>query len=488
MLCVSRQESNTLVKPSSIPLKPLSQPELHSLMLESLPEGVCCLDMQGNFTYLNRAAAQMLQVDPGEVLGRSFHETMHHSRLHSSSTSEDDCLICRNLRSEQGCFVNHEVFWRPNGSSFPAEYSAQPLRTESGDQGMILTFSDVTQRQMHAREMMYILSSAKCLLWYGDLQYVRSKQKIRWFIWPADPIAAQRFLPIPIAEGQSFAEAYYACRLDEDKGVSDDYGTQAVLEGRNYHQEYRCRRIDGEIRWIAEDVQVEPISEDRWRAVGVCTDITERKQREQEIAILNERLQRAIMETHHRVKNNLQIIVALIELQTIDRPQMLPLSEFKRLSLHVRSLAAIHDLLTAEIKTKGETESLSARSVLEHLLTTIAQTTGKTRLHYDLEDARLSNRQCASLALIANELIANALKHGREEIRLRFTTRDVEAVLEICDDGPGFPTDFSPRSAANTGLELIESLTRTDLLGQTRYENRREGGARVVVQFPLPLA
>jgi two-component sensor histidine kinase len=335
--------------------------------------------------------------------------------------------------------------------------------------------------------MLYVLTSAKCLLWYGDAEYVRAKGKLRWFIWPADPVAAQRFLPFPIAEGQGFGEAFYACRLDEDKDQSNDIGTRAVLAGENYHQEFRCRGADGEVRWIAEEVQVEPIAQDRWRLAGVCTDITPLKQREREIEVLNERLQRSLMETHHRVKNNLQIIVALIELQTIDRPETLPLAEFTRLRQHVQSLAAIHGLLTAEIKSKGQGESLSAQAVLEQLLTMVGQTTGSAALHYEVEDAILTNHQSACLALITNELIANAMKHGRTEILVRFTSHDGTGILEVCDDGPGFEPGFSARAAANTGLDLIESLTRKDLAGETEYENRTEGGARVVVRFPITL-
>ncbi|MGC4043111.1 MAG: ATP-binding protein [Armatimonas sp.] len=61
------------------------------------------------------------------------------------------------------------------------------------------------------------------------------------------------------------------------------------------------------------------------------------------------------------------------------------------------------------------------------------------------------------------------------------------AHLEVCDDGPGFPAAFDPRRSSNTGLELIESLGVWDLGGEIRYENQEEGGARVVVTFPLLL-
>jgi PAS domain S-box-containing protein len=473
------------LKPTHNPSQPFSSSEMYGLMLESMLEGVCCLDMQGCITYLNRAAARMLQADPIDLIGQNCHEAMHQSREYVASSRQEDCPICRNIQSVSGAFVNHEVFWRSNGTSFPVEYSVQPLINDTGACATMITFSDITRRQIQAHEMLYILTAAKCLLWYADVQYVRSKDKMRWFLWPADPEAAQRFLPFPVAEEQSFAQAFYACRLEEDKAVTDDYGRQEILAGRNYHHQYRCRRIDGEICWIAEDVQIEPVSEDRWRAVGVCTDITELKRREQEIEVLNERLRRAIQETHHRVKNNLQVIAALIELQTIDEPQTLPRSEFIRLSRHVRSLASIHDLLTAETRTKAHPDSLSARAIFEQLLTSIERTIGSAQLRYELDDARLTNHQCAALALITNELIANAMKHGRAEIYVRFAVSEMNAVLEVCDDGPGFPADFSPRLAANTGLELIENLTRKDLAGQTHYANRIEGGARVLIQFPL---
>src|SRR5580658_749440 len=164
--------------------EPTMQPDAHRLLLECMAEGVCSLDTRGKLTFLNRAAAQMLGVDPLAVLGRSCHEVMHQS--HSSASTPEECPICQTLCSPQGSLVTHEVFWRPDGTSFPVEYSARPLREGEIDYGTIITFSDVTRREIHAREMLYILASAKCLLWYADIQYVRPKQKMRWFLWPAD--------------------------------------------------------------------------------------------------------------------------------------------------------------------------------------------------------------------------------------------------------------------------------------------------------------
>ena len=77
-------------------------------------------------------------------------------------------------------------------------------------------------------------------------------------------------------------------------------------------------------------------------------------------------------------------------------------------------------------------------------------------------------------------------KHGKGDIEVWFGVRDEMLGLEVIDDGPGFPDRFDPKTMSNTGLELIESLSRWDLRGEVRYENRAEGGACVFVRFPLP--
>ncbi len=106
-------------------------------------------------------------------------------------------------------------------------------------------------------------------------------------------------------------------------------------------------------------------------------------------------------------------------------------------------------------------------------------------MRFQIEDARLSHRQVTSLALIANELLSNALKHSRGDAEVVFTVQEDAAHLEVRDDGPGFPADFDPARAANTGLELVENLIVWDLRGQVQFGNREEGGGRVVVTFPL---
>ena len=161
----------------------------------------------------------------------------------------------------------------------------------------------------------------------------------------------------------------------------------------------------------------------------------------------------------------------------------MPVAELVRLSANVRALGVIHDILTQEAKEGSEQETLSAKAVLEKLLGMLQQTSGHHRLEFAIDEVRHLGRQATALALISNELISNAQKHGNSATDVRLYVGEGSATLSVEDDGPGFPDGFDPMVASNTGLELVENMAKWDLRGKTRYERRPEGGGRVTVTF-----
>jgi two-component sensor histidine kinase len=224
-------------------------------------------------------------------------------------------------------------------------------------------------------------------------------------------------------------------------------------------------------------------------------EIVERKRAESEIILhqhsieaLNQRLQRAMTETHHRVKNNLQIITSMIDMYVLEDRQFISAEEIRKLGIHIQTLAAVHELLTQEAKDDGQAHSLPARQVLERLLEMLQRTAGSRRIHSEIVEARLSARQGTSLALIMNELISNALKYGEGDIEVSLTVECGRAILWVYDDGPGFPEGFDPIKAANTGLELVHNLSQWDLGGDVHFSTREGGGGCVTVTIPLPEA
>ena len=208
-------------------------------------------------------------------------------------------------------------------------------------------------------------------------------------------------------------------------------------------------------------------------------------ERTAEIDALNQRLRRAMSETHHRVKNNLQVISALVDMQQMEDAEFVPMSELTRLGQHVRSLAVIHDLLTHQAKTDDRVADLEIRDMVEKLIPMLQAMMPERPIHATMAEMRLPIRPATSLTILINEMVSNAGKHGKGDIEIDLTQDGDNGRLIVRDHGPGFPPDFDPRKAAHTGLDLIQDLTQWDMMGTVAFENAAGGGAQIVIDFPL---
>ncbi len=95
-------------------------------VLESVGDGIYGMDLEGRITVINPAAAQMLGYRPEEVLGQKAHELFHHSHADGTSYPAEESPIQATLVNRTTMRVSNEVFWRKDGTSFPAEYVARP--------------------------------------------------------------------------------------------------------------------------------------------------------------------------------------------------------------------------------------------------------------------------------------------------------------------------------------------------------------------------
>ena len=239
--------------------------------------------------------------------------------------------------------------------------------------------------------------------------------------------------------------------------------------------------VNGE---LVEQVQVRRDTE---AALALVNDTLENRVQERtaEIDALNQRLRRAMAETHHRVKNNLQVIAALVDMQTMEGTDTVPMREMERLGHHIASLALIHDLLTHQAKTDDYVADIDMRDAVQKLIPLLQVMMPDRVLRVNAAAMRLAVRPGASLTILINELVSNAGKHGKGAIEVDLTQDGVKGRLTVRDHGPGFPPGFNPRKAANTGLDLIQSLTEWDLKGTCAFENADGGGGRVAIVFPL---
>lgn len=120
----------------------------NELILNAVGEGIYGLDLEGNVTFVNPAAAEMIGWDMTNLIGRSMHLVLHHSHADGSHYPREACPIYAAFKDGAVHRVTDEVFWRKDGSSFPVEYISTPMRDQRGQLvGAVVTFRDISDRK-----------------------------------------------------------------------------------------------------------------------------------------------------------------------------------------------------------------------------------------------------------------------------------------------------------------------------------------------------
>jgi len=172
-----------------------------------------------------------------------------------------------------------------------------------------------------------------------------------------------------------------------------------------------------------------------------------------------------LQEVHHRVKNNLQTICSLLNLQAENLPDIAQqaLEESQR---RIRSMALVHEQLYGS-QDPGELDFAEyTRSLTSDLMNAYRGGREGVRLRLDLEPVLLGANQAISCGLILNELVTNCLKHafkqsGSGEILVELRTEGEKTVaLRVADDGAGLPPGFDWHESNSLGLRIVAVLTR----------------------------
>ena len=236
---------------------------------------------------------------------------------------------------------------------------------------------------------------------------------------------------------------------------------------------YRCH--DGSYRWI------------EWRSTAyqgrliyaAARDVTRHKESEETLRASLEEKTVLLKEVHHRVKNNLQIIVSLLGLQAsqVQNPQTLAaLADTRH---RVRSMALLHETLylsgnLARVNLAAYTERVCA-----HLLRSLGAEASRISLQTHATGVELDLDQAIPCGLILNELVSNALKHafpaGRPgTVTVNLTVEpDQRVVLRVTDDGVGLAATEDSACPKTLGLKLVAGLARQ--LGGTAEFTRGPG-------------
>ena len=219
-------------------------------------------------------------------------------------------------------------------------------------------------------------------------------------------------------------------------------------------------------------VKTVPIGSGYYSKAVLMRDITRQKEQEKELVLKKT----AIREMHHRVKNSLQTIVSLLNLQTRKSDNEEVREVLTETMNRILSIANTHELLASEIS-----DDVNLREVLENLKNNIFSAFSGSRkivITVEGDDFKVDSDVATSVSLVVNELVQNAVKYAfpdREEghIGIHVHYGEFYSELTVEDDGVGY--DAHDRSRENLGMTIVRSVVRDKLRGEIRISSDRTG-------------
>ncbi len=197
--------------------KAITQFRRHTdMILQAAGEGIFGLDLEGNHTFVNPAANRLLGYEPGELLGKPSHRTWHHTKADGSPYPAEECPIYKAYKDGLIHQGNEEVFWKKDGTSFPAQYTSTPIRDDRGNlAGAVVTFQDITEKKRLAAQLLEEAKLAEVTRVLGDIGH-DIKNMLMPVLSGADLLKDELDEQFPqlIKEKAKGAEASYANSLD----------------------------------------------------------------------------------------------------------------------------------------------------------------------------------------------------------------------------------------------------------------------------------
>jgi two-component sensor histidine kinase len=177
-----------------------------------------------------------------------------------------------------------------------------------------------------------------------------------------------------------------------------------------------------------------------------------------------------VQEMHHRVKNNLQTIAMLLRLQVGQNKEITPQDILNETINRILSIATVHQILSEAV-----VDHINLIDLIQRIATTISSNmvnpAANVAITVDGDEVQLPSQRATSLALIANELMQNALEHGVADqtgatIQVKVVQERKRLSLRVTDDGVGLPAEFNPDTDLGLGLTIVRTSVTEDLQGK----------------------
>jgi PAS domain S-box-containing protein len=238
-------------------------------------------------------------------------------------------------------------------------------------------------------------------------------------------------------------------------------------------------------------VTTSPILDNDGRIIGsvhIAKDITRRKKIENELLKSLKEKEVLIKEVYHRVKNNLQVVSSLLQIQAGFIKDDFHKEMFMESQNRIKSMAFVHQLLYQS----KDLSRVDFKKYLNHLVPSIFKSyenvAGRIKLLVEVENVFLDTDTAIHCGLIVNELLTNSLKYAFPENKsgaIHISVKEAAGFVELVfsDDGAGLPEGFDIRNTGSLGLQLVYALSESQLRGKVEVKNN--GGAVFRITFPV---
>lgn len=292
------------------------------------------------------------------------------------------------------------------------------------------------------------------------------------------------------------AEPKEGVKINEDPFISDseynkwwDAQFARVFKGERLN--FETAFTDADKNKIYLDVYLNPIYHDNKiiEISGIAHDITERVHHEEKVNQSLKEKEVLLKEVHHRVKNNMQVISSILNLQSSYVTDQYALNLLKESQNRIKTMAYIHESLYQNKTFTSINFSDYISTLTNNILQSYAASIQKVKLELNIQKIILNLDTSIPAGLIINELVTNSIKHAFTEsnegiIYINLHTKDNVLFLEVSDNGKGFPKEIDFRNTNSLGLQLVNTLVE-QLSGKLELKERKGGGTSFFINFPM---
>lgn len=450
-------------------------------VIESSLDMIFTANKRGQLTRLNSAAKNKLGIKDKDYLGKHF------SKLFEQETSGKK--ITQELNRKRS-FSGELTMIKKDGSVFTAFISCSYLfNVENHFLGIMGISRDITEIKKQESEIKAQASKLNTIIESSshyfftinkDYKFTSMNKRLK------EDVKTNYGIDIKIHD--SFFKLYKNAGIETKNdqlyfwnkhftncfnGYSVEFETEnAGQKGESFFREIFLNPI------YSETGEIEELS-------GIGHDTTDKRLYEKELKKSLKEKEVLLQEVHHRVKNNMQVISSILNLQSAYVNDKKLLDILNESQDRIRAMAAIHERLYRTKNFNDVKFSSYIKNLAENLVYSYEYGEASIELNCEVEEIFLTLDYSIPCGLIVNELISNALKYafvGREKgkITIELRRKGKEITLNIEDDGVGFEKEIDIKKADSLGLQLVYTLTEQI---EGTLEMKQEQGTKYNIKF-----